>query len=149
MAVDEHTEIIRAVTADLKCFLHIALDIRTKFTGDFTGNDDLSAGCHDLTRHAGVGIDFKTTVEDEVCDKIAKFVGMADADAFTGFVGFHFAYLLLFIRFQIKKHTHECAKNCSCQKKFAVRHTHDTNRCYTIVRWNYTIARNRRRKRKM
>lgn len=86
MAVDEHTEIIRAVTADLKCFLHIALDIRSKFTGDFTGNDDLSAGCHNLTRNTRVGIDFKTTVEDEVCDKITEFVGMTDADAFTGFL---------------------------------------------------------------
>ena len=42
---------------------------------------------------------------------------MTDADAFTGFVGFHFAYLLLFIRFQIKKHTHECAKKIARVKR--------------------------------
>ena len=47
-----------------------------------------------LTRYSGFGIDLKTTVEDEVCDKIAEFVGMTDADASTGFVGFHFVYLL-------------------------------------------------------
>ena len=87
MAVDEYEEIIRTVSAELQCLFHFAVDVRTEFAADFARDDDLAGGSHNFTCHTAVGISGKTAVEDEVCDKITEFVGMAVAIFFFIYVG--------------------------------------------------------------